>query len=134
MFCEYCGEMIRSGAKKCPCCGSKVSPRTNEVHNNIPTSANMTSEQYYANLSTPENSTNNTSLNNTGNSSPLADIVMILLSFFMPILGIVFAVMFFRQKKTFKGLICFFVGFLPILLFILTIVISIMAESMDLIV
>ena len=132
MFCEYCGEMIRSGATKCPCCGVRVSVHTNNDYDNhaASPSANSNPDNYYENLSTTENiPTANTATSNTA-----ADILMILLSVFMPVIGIACAFVFFKQKKIAKGVICLCLGLLPILSFVLLFVIAFMGETIEFIV
>ncbi len=121
MFCEYCGEIIKGSATKCPCCGARVTAHVGGDYNSeIPTSTNV--DDYYANLQeqTPPSSTYSApdeQINNLGITR--ADIVLAALSIMFPVIGLIASARFFKKNQKVFGILCLAFGIIQTLSFFL---------------
>ena len=133
MFCEYCGEIIKDGITKCPCCGARVSGDINSTVSS-PTMLNN-ADDYYKNLN--NSSTNYTSTYTSPNdatynaSNTAVDIVKVVLSVMFPIVGIIFGIRFMKRKQTAFGIICLIFGILQSLSFFLPFILVFIVGIID---
>lgn len=135
MFCDYCGEIIKQGVTQCPCCGARVTTTSHiDEIDSIPSANTMD----YSDLPKPTTGTNyNNDISNqsAGASNITAtSIVMTVISFIMPLVGIIFGVKFLKSGNKVFGVICLVAGIFQSLSFFLPFLFVFFADFMDILI
>lgn len=112
MICEYCGVLIKTKAIHCPCCGAAITSSDDREEEFA------TAEEYYAKLQ-GQTSQAPTSQPSVTTARSGLDVVFVVLSFMMPVVGIFFGIRFLKNKQKPFGILCLVLGIIQTLSFVL---------------